>query len=968
MSALSTFLSTHRSTDSDWNLTGMGGWDKGRYYVSDEEYDTFLGHVNTHIFGRPPRASSLLERHREKGPGLVDLDLRYETGGPLIRRFTEDHIKHFVAEYAAAMVYFSKVESLTQDLLFYYMQKPSPETDKNYHKDGVHIQCPSIMTTPKYQYGIRGFLLSNKVVERVFENTGVINPPEDVYDESVIHRNNWFLYGACKPDKAQYKVIKIWRITIDDIRESLDGGDPADFTELVDIMREIMTEAPLQTDTLELMKTLSIRRGPNTPSPLDIRHIRASEWEELMIAWGSGKKRRDGTAAAAPKNTIEFTESDVAAKTSAPDDAAKDQLIVTDGEDGCRVTSAITAEEIALAYRLCRECLNAERRASDYQDWVNVAILLKNISNTEESFKVWCEVTRRVEPSHKKAHYTDAELRAKWNLVRIDSSRKLTMGSLQFWCQEDNPQKYHSILSENNTLWIINKAKNTHVNVASFVCRIYKHEFRCSLGQKKGSYEWYQYGIGAHAWKHMRTPTELRARLSAQVAAEYWEAEKRVGDKYHSCKEEEKTVWDEKKKQISKIQRDLEMTSFKDNVLRECQEKFYDDEFISRLNTNPYILGVANGVLDLRYYDNDAMSGRPRVVFREGRPDDNISFQMGSSDPDLEPIHWTPYNPDDPVQREITAFFERIYPDPVLREYVLTLLASCLEGANKEQKFYVMQGVGSNGKSMIEKLMEWTFGDYGTSLGTQVFTRKRPDSGQANADIITIKCRRYIHMGEPDDNEKINTSIMKQYSGGDAVQARGLFSDQEKFSIMGKIFMSCNDLPPVSKMDNGTWRRIRVIPHVSVFKDPGDSTIDPSKNIYEKDLDLENKLRHWRTAFLSLLVHYYDTHYLVHGLKEPECVSAASNKYKEENDMFQTFFNECFVKDIPTATVAAKEVRQIFRNWKKNQGKSCDLKDHQVLERMKIACGSGSTEKDFYGIRVAEDAEDLSGALIRNMP
>ena len=161
-------------------------------------------------------------------------------------------------------------------------------------------------------------------------------------------------------------------------------------------------------------------------------------------------------------------------------------------------------------------------------------------------------------------------------------------------------------------------------------------------------------------------------------------------------------------------------------------------------------------------------------------------------------------------------------------------------------------------------------------------------------------------MGEPDAGEKLNTSLMKQLSGEDRVQARGLFSDQEKFNMMGKIFLSCNDLPPVSSMDNGTWRRIRVIPHVSTFKDPGDPAIDPSKHIYEKDLHLKTKLRHWRSSFLALLVHYYENYYLVHGLKEPDVVIAASNKYKEENDMFSSFFTECFVKEAGAGPVSAK--------------------------------------------------------------
>ena len=73
----------------------MSAQDKGKYDVPEDEYETFLAVLHSHIFGKVPRASSLLERHREQGPILVDLDLRYQTGGPLIRRFTTTHIRQF---------------------------------------------------------------------------------------------------------------------------------------------------------------------------------------------------------------------------------------------------------------------------------------------------------------------------------------------------------------------------------------------------------------------------------------------------------------------------------------------------------------------------------------------------------------------------------------------------------------------------------------------------------------------------------------------------------------------------------------------------------------------------------------------------------------------------------------------------------------------------------------------------------
>ena len=970
MTTLRKFLNDRRvdkESTAPYNLVGWGG-DQGKYNVAEDEYDTFLNLLHKHIFGPTPQASNLLERHRDNGPLLVDLDMRYETGGPLVRRFNNENVQNFIAMYAAAMIYFSKVESLPVDLVFYHLEKPSPEKDKDQHKDGVHIQCPNITTTPKYQFALRGFLLTKGIIQQTFGATKLINPPEDCYDEAVIHRNAWFLYGACKPDKPQYRVVKMWKICIADVIESLEGKDPADFDDQIGIVNEIMSEEMIPTDSLGLMKTLSIRRSHHEATPLAIRTLRQAEWDVLIAMWGAGKKKSER-----PLPVIQHASG-----------GEEQNLMIVEPEESRRVTSKATKGDIVLAFRLCDKCINASRRAGTYQDWVNLAILLKNVAgpDSEEAYKVWCEISRRATSEMKKRDATEAELKEKWNLVRVDSERRLGMGSLHYWAEEDNPEEFKNIMSETITRWILKYAKDTHVSVASCVQEIFRQEFRCSVGLRKGIYEWYQFVKDSHGWKHMRTHTELRAHLSGRVKKEYKRAQRELlkdSDKEEQTKKKKKSDDDdddddsedklmlEKRKQLLAIETRLEMTPFKDNVMKECQEKFYDEEFLGKLNSVTDILGVANGVLELRYTEGN--NTQPRVNFRVGLPDDNISFQMGRMDGN-DSICYYPYDPNSQEQKDIMAFFQRIYPDPVLRKYVLTLLSSCLEGSNKEQKFYVMQGKGSNGKSMIEMLMELTFGDYGTSISTAIFTRSKPDSGAANPDIITTKCKRFIHCGEPDDNQKVNTSIMKQWTGGDLIQARGLFSEQDKFRIVGKIFMSCNDLPPISKMDNGTWRRIRVIPHDSTFKDPGDPLIDPSKHIYPKDLNLEAKLRKWRTSFLSLLVHYYDTEYLVNGLVEPDCVMAASNKYKEASDMFMAFFSANFVRELAAGPVLAKEVKTAFREWLREQPKNCDLKINQVMERMKEVCGAGSTEKEFWGIKpIEEDAQDISGAqFIGHMP
>ena len=1013
--SLRSFLSSRRVGGTDWNITGMPNTDDfGKYKIADEEYDTFLSIVHSHTFGPRPLTNALLEKHKDVGPILIDADLRYDQRQPIHRRFTHETVHAFICEYVAAMVYFSRVEDLKEDLCFYEMVKPEPESDTKSHKDGIHIQCPSIGTLPKYQYGIRGYLLQRNILPTLFTDT--TNPPEDIFDVSVIHRNNWFLYGACKPNKAQYKVVRIWRLSIADVRDALDGGDPSDATDLVHYVTEWLTEAEIPTDTLALMKTLSIRRGfydTNTAPP--VRAVRQTEWDALMGAWGTGKGRAEGRPPAPARNTVEWLPAETVLESAADLSGAFMEL----AKEG-------RSTEVALAHRLARECINPEKRAGDYQPWINTAILLKNIDDTDESFHVWCDLTRRVDPHHKKASLSDAELRRKWDVIRAGSTtseRKLTIRSLMHWAGEDNPHRLREILSTSIQAWILHatgsdRAENTHVSVANLVHRMYQWEFASSIQSKRSGFEWFQFPKGCHAWRSMKQPIELRARLSGSVRNEYSKAIRAIREQHeivndddsslaHATQTEEtakradefikmgmprllaeKTAaeeiklktktkvpekkktsdLEEKRKTLEGVERQLQNTSFKDCVLKECGDMFYNAEFLNKLNCNPYLVGVSNGVLDLHYTEKDHETGtmKPtRVHFREGLPDDCVSFQMGRMEPDLDAIPYVPWSSvSEGEKTELNAFFTRIYPNDDLRKYVLTLLASCLEGQNKEQKFYVNQGEGSNGKSMIQNLMEYVFGDYQTSLQTTVLTRKRPESGAANPDMITVKARRYIYMGEPDPGEKLNTSRMKQLSGEDRIEARPLFGDQEKIGMMGKLFLSCNDKPEISSMDNGTWRRIRVIPHISVFKDPGDPTIDETKHIYPKDLTLKHKLREWRVAFLSMLVHYYETEYLPHGLKEPSVVMEASNKYKEENDTFMKFFGERFVKEDGVPPLTAAVVRQQFRDWKAaNRGVRVELKEAQVMDRLRMMGSAGSTDKLFYGLRVnTEETVDISGS------
>jgi P4 family phage/plasmid primase-like protien len=424
---------------------------------------------------------------------------------------------------------------------------------------------------------------------------------------------------------------------------------------------------------------------------------------------------------------------------------------------------------------------------------------------------------------------------------------------------------------------------------------------------------------------------------------------------------------------LTKLETHLYSSDFKNCVMKEAAELFSEEDFTQRLNLNQFLLPCQNGVIDLRNEVQEADgSVSQKIVFRPGKPDDYMSFMVGRNVGDMgnnRSIYYTPYDPEDPMQIELMDFLKKIFTKEDLLGYVIRLMASCLEGANREQCYYTFIGVGGNGKSKLVDLMRFTFGDFSSSLQATALTRKRPDSGAANPDIIAIKNKRFIYLQEPDDKEPLNTSRMKQFSGEDVVEARGLFEDQQRFRITGKLCMMCNRFPPINSMDKGTWRRIRVITFGSEFVEDTDPRLKKGvPNIFPRDKDLDRKLMRWREAWLSLLVHIYETQYLVRGLAPvPQSVLDHSNKYKESFDMYGKFKAERMIdfRD-PRQTLletgeeqaTVSEMKAAYTKWlKANEGILSGTKLTQQELQIRL-------EEDFGGV----EAKVFKRVMVFNSP
>jgi phage/plasmid-associated DNA primase len=182
-----------------------------------------------------------------------------------------------------------------------------------------------------------------------------------------------------------------------------------------------------------------------------------------------------------------------------------------------------------------------------------------------------------------------------------------------------------------------------------------------------------------------------------------------------------------------------------------------------------------------------------------------------------------------------------------------------------------MIGNGSNGKSAMEILMTNTFGEYAYRLPNSLLTQVRPNLNTYRREIVSAEDKRYIHVSEPEEGQKLNVPTLQYMCESAPVFLRSSKSGGEKVAIKGKLFLSCNRFPQLRHANEAFWNNVLVIPHTSRFLDAGDHRIDPSKHIWERDVHLAEKLLVWRIPFLSLLTHYY-TRYCHRGLEVPESV------------------------------------------------------------------------------------------------
>jgi P4 family phage/plasmid primase-like protien len=876
------FLRERRVTSrsSPWNITKMGSDGGGKWQVSDDDYPEFLDNLHDYLFvadnNKGFRPLNLVEQRRADGysPLLVDLDFQYSTEHALHRRrFDKKNIKTFIKAYIDTLKEFYDIGAQSPLRFFVCLRSVPYESRKGgakVIKDGVHIECPDLILHSEAQQIVRLGMLDKHAVSSAFDGTSFINAEKDIYDETVIKKNGWFYYGESKPEIPPYQLHAVW--SYDPAKDSLAEKNVNEYTPRM------------------LMERLSIRYNI-VPSELAIRPE-----AEVVFAQAKAHLARlnmgPGYAPAVAGGGAGAAGEDV------PPSSASDMALA---EGMAMIDTKYRDDEVVLARRLTLECLSTSR-ADAFMTWQEVGWCLHSIDPSDAGFELWMDFSKK---SVKYVENDTTDLYRKWqtNWGRgpLDGTT-LRLGTLRMWAKTDNPDKYKEIVEDDIVEFIEKEVKATHTSVARILKKMYDGRYVASIEQRETA--WFEFT--SNTWLDVPQGIDIRNSIDLELSKYVIMAKQRVKRKIRD--EEERgtegitgKILDAKWKELHQLEAKLEASDFKNGIMKEAAGMFYVPKFLLNLDANVYMMGVSNGVLDLRVPTGETIrgkDGKPRdvhkVQHRPGRAQDHVRMQAGNVGGIHPAIPYRAYDPAnrDPVHDEIDDFFEKVFPRADLREFMWRLLASHLEGTNKEEIFLIWTGSGGNGKSKLVDLMRYAMGDYAADLNATAVTRKRGDASAASPEIMAIRNKRFIYMQEPEERESLNASVIKQMTS-DLMQGRGLFKDLVSFRITGKMHLMCNQLPPIKNIDGGITRRLLVIPYESRFVDPDSVEINPERNVYPKDYELDEKLFRWREAFFSRLVWVYENVYCKTGLNPiPPIVSQVSDKYKESFDGFAKFKSE----------------------------------------------------------------------------
>ena len=302
------------------------------------------------------------------------------------------------------------------------------------------------------------------------------------------------------------------------------------------------------------------------------------------------------------------------------------------------------------------------------------------------------------------------------------------------------------------------------------------------------------------------------------------------------------------------------------------------------LDADEFLLNLPSGTCDLR-----------TGAVREHNAQDYITKQT-AVDPSGDGM--------DVWEDALRTFFQG---DTDLIRYVQEIVGLAAIGKVYIEALVIAYGEGRNGKSTFWNTIARVLGTYSGNMSADTLTVgcKR----NVKPELAEAKGKRMIIAAELEEGMRLNTSNVKQLCSTDEIYAEKKYKAPFSYVPTHTLVLYTNHLPRVGAIDQGTWRRLIVIPFNAKIEGKADI-----KN-YSDFL--------FKTAGGAVLS------WIIEGAKrviasdykivQPKVVQDAIQKYKENNDWLSHFLDDCCEID-PSYEAKSGEVYNTYRSYCNQMG------------------------------------------------
>jgi len=582
----------------------------------------------------------------------------------------------------------------------------------------------------------------------------------------------------------------------------------------------------------------------------------------------------------------------------------KEEYIVDDSGD-----KMYTKEELDKYWKILDNL--AKTRYNDYEGWSAVGLTMSSFSHhNAKMFELFVRFSQKTTLGN-----FDLESCTKlWNSARPGAANERRLYN---YLKFDNIVIYKQIVECDALVYILEHDPSwTDDCVATLAHIMGKDRFKV-VSPKHNTFVYYEFT--KHIWKERPNEISFHNFLKNEVSSLLIQAktilDKRSNDALMSLHSIDNKMSDEidiHKKRANAVYglvKDIKTERHKASYVKAARDKFNDYDFLEDINKKSGIFMFKNGAAH-----NDG-------TFGDGNPDDKITLQC--------PHDYVVYDEKSYNIRyflEIERFYEDIYPDPELREFVKKIDAKSLFETTGSES-YMAIGEGKNGKSKKANLVSQAFGpDYYAEVDVGCMTGGRKKSGDTNTEKAKMRNKRTVYFSELGKNETITSALFKEMTGGGQVTGgRDLYQSARDsiFKCVARLWWQSNHYPKIDcEIDYAIIRRIRVVPYQVRFVSEDDPKIISNPKFFKcDDPDIDAKIEKWSEYYCSYLFYVYKTEVMgkpVPGI--PQSMMDATNKYLSSINTLERFKNEMFKVGTDTDSIDFTLIYGKFTKWKSEAG------------------------------------------------